>query len=267
MENRIAQLSALAHAQRLAVFRLLVRHYPRPLPAGEIGTVLGFKPSTLSAYLSALTDAGLIDQQRRGASLLYRADIDGARALTGFLVDDCCHARTRPQESERSDERIHNVLFLCSANSARSLMAEAIQRDQAGDRFEVFSAGTEAAARPDPRALELLGARGHDTDSLWSKSADLFRAADAPRMDFVVSVCDRSANIDERPWPGAPVQAHWPVPDPVAQDMQGAFDGAYDALRRSITEFADLPALPRHAMQDALDVIAEHNLKSQGKTT
>lgn len=257
MEKEIDQLSALAHPQRLAIFRLLMRRYPDRLPAGEIGAVLGLKPSTLSAYLSALHAAGLIAQERHGTSLRYSAAQAQAQALMGFLFDDCCRARTDVCAHDRPTPRIRNVLFLCSANSARSLMAEAILRDLAGDRFEVFSAGTDARSEPNPLALALLQEQGHDTSCLWSKPASVFRAADAPQMDFVFSVCDLAANADLHAWPGQPVQGHWAVPDPVPVATPAAFAQGYAALRHRIAAFIDLPAaMPRPALQRAVDDIA-----------
>jgi len=257
MEKEIAQLSALAHPQRLAIFRLLMRRYPDRLPAGEIGAVLGLKPSTLSAYLSALHDAGLIAQKRQGTSLRYSAAQAQAQALMGFLFDDCCRARTDICAPDRPAARIRNVLFLCSHNSARSLMAEAILRDFAGDRFEVFSAGTDARSEPNQQALALLQERGHDTSCLWSKPASVFRTADAPQMDFVFSVCDLAANNDQGAWAGQPVQGHWAVPDPVQAATPEAFSQSYATLRCRIAAFTDLPAaLPRLALQRAVDDIA-----------
>ena len=130
MEKEIEQLTALAHPQRLAVFRLLMRRYPGGVPAGEIGEVLGVKPSTLSAYLASLVHAGLITQERQGTSLRYAAALAQAQALTGFLIDDCCRGRVGVLVQDRPAARIRNVLFLCIDNSALSLMAEAILRDR-----------------------------------------------------------------------------------------------------------------------------------------
>lgn len=257
MEKEIAQLAALAHPQRLALFRLLMRRYPDRLPAGEIATILALKPSTLSAYLSALLDAGLITQERRGTSLLYAPGMDETQSLIGFLLDDCCRARSEPPRPARRPGTIRNVLFLCSGNSARSLMAEALLRAQAGERFEVFSAGTEARGAPHPGALALLKAEGLDTGCLWSKPASTFRTDDAPPMDFVISVCDRAANADLGAWPNRPLHAHWAVPDPAIEASPQAFAQSYAQLKARIAAFTTLPAdLPRPELQAALDDIA-----------
>jgi len=257
MEKEIAQLSALAHPQRLAIFRLLVRRYPDRLPAGEIAQVLVLKPSTLSAYLSTLNEAGLITQDRRATSLRYAVALDDAQALMGFLFNDCCRARAELSPEDRPRTSVRNVLFLCSGNSARSLLAESILRDLAGERFEVFSAGTEARSAPHPMALALLEGKGHDTSCLWSKPADVFRGEEAPRMDFVFSVCDRAANTDLGAWPGQPVQGHWAVPDPAQTATPEAFAQSYAMLHSRIAAFAALPAaMPRPAVQRAVDDIA-----------
>ncbi|MCC5969540.1 MAG: helix-turn-helix domain-containing protein [Pararhodobacter sp.] len=262
MEKEISQLSALAHPQRLAIFRLLMRRFPDRLPAGEIGAVLAIRPSTLSAYLSALHGAGLITQERRGTSLLYSVARDSAEELISFLFHDCCRDRadlsgTDPDHAGRTGPRIRNVLFLCSGNSARSLMAESLLRQMAGDRFEVFSAGTEARSAPHPMALDLLTTKGHDTACLWSKPVSTLRAGDGPRMDFVFSVCDRAANADLGNWTGHPLQGHWAVPDPVGDDAPDAFARSYEALQNRIARFADLPDdMPRPVLQRQIDEIA-----------
>jgi len=262
MEKYVAQLSALAHPQRLSVYRLLMRRYPHHVPAGEIGTILDIRPSTLSGYLSDLSEAGLIQQERRGTSLRYAAVIDAAEGLTDYLWRDCCRGRTLPAQPERAG-RVRNVLFLCSGNSARSLMGEAILRKLAGRRFEVFSAGTKPRSAPNPQAIAMLRELGHDTSNLYSKSADIFLEPDAPRMDFVITVCDRAASAECPVWPGAPVQAHWAVPDPVEIATPEAYAEAYLTLHTRIEALADLPAdLPRAELQRAVDRIAQIQLET-----
>lgn len=258
MEKQVAWFAALAHPQRLAVFRLLMRHHPVFTSAGRIGEALGLRPSTLSAYLSALVNAGLIEQERLATSLRYRVRPDGIQALSEFLVLDCCRARIElPVARRAASAGVRNVLFLCSGNSARSIIAEALLRLHAGDRFEAFSAGTSPRDRPDPRALALLDARGHDTECLWSKDENLFREADAPRMDFVISLCDLAANAETGRWPGMPVHSHWPVADPVPSSSSNAFDAAYAALERRIAGFTALPDdMSRTEWQEAMDALS-----------
>lgn len=250
------QLAALAHPRRLAVFRLLMRRYPDRLPAGEIGAVIGARPSTLSAYLADLEAAGLIDHERKGTSLRYRAVMPQVQGLVDRLLADCCRARIQPAAAPPAG-RVRNVLFICSHNSARSLMAEAILRDLTGARFEAFSAGTSARGTPHAPAMAMLRELGDDTGALWSKPATCFLTPDAPRMDLVITVCDRAANTELPAWPGPPVQAHWGLPDPVGLGTPEALAATYLTLLRRLARLAALPAdLPRAPRQAALDELA-----------
>jgi len=260
MEKEIAQLAALAHPQRLALFRLLARRYPEQLPAGDIGAVLSIRPSTLSAYLTALHGAGLITQERRGTSLRYAVALEGPEALLSFLFHDCCRARAELGGSRENAGRIRNVLFLCGDNAVHSLMAEAILRSLAGERFEVFSAATGVQGTPHPLALALLQDKGNDTDCLWSKPVGDLRGEDAPRMDFVFTVCDHAANAALPAWPGHPAQAHWSQPDIATPSGLSTTEGmatGYAILHRRLVAFATLPdELPRVALQRRIDEIA-----------
>jgi protein-tyrosine-phosphatase len=251
-----ARLSALAHPQRLAVFRLLVRRYPDRVAAGEIGAALGARPSTLSAWLSDLTEAGLIDFERRATSLLYRARLGAVQGLVADLSFGACRGRALPELPARTG-RVRNVLFLGAGNAGRSLMAEALLRDLAGAGFEAFSAGAAPAEAPSPQALAMLAELGHDTAPLWSKPLEGFAAQGAPRMDAVITLADAVANADLPRWPGAPVQTHWGLPDPVALGTAEGYAACYLTLRARIERLARLPAgLGRDALQDALDELA-----------
>lgn len=250
------QLGALAHPQRLALFALLMRRYPDRLPAGEIGAALGARPSTLSAWLTDLSEAGLIDHERRGTSLLYRARVDSARAAVADLLGPVCRGRTDPDPAPKPG-RVRHVLFLCRGNATRSLMAEALLRDAAGTRFEAFSAGTHPAEAPNPQALAMLRELGHDTAALWSKPLAPMLAPDAPRMDLVVTLCNAVANGPLPLLPGRPVQAHWGLPDPSSLGTAEAYAETYLTLRNRIAGLAALPAdLPRACLQRALDDLA-----------
>lgn len=265
------QLTALSHPQRLSIFKLLVRRCPDRLPAGEIAQVLDIKPSTASVYLSALTKAGLIRQYRQGTSLRYEVRIDAVRGLASDLFLDCC--RGRPDicapftEQKNADADVptdskYNVLFVCSGNSARSILAEAILRQVAGDRFTAYSAGARPHDRPDPRVIALLKTRDMDTSGLRSKGLDTFQTSNAPKFDFVFTVCDLAANEECPSWAGQPVSAHWGVPDPVKAtgtdaEKRLAFQQAFGALRNRIEAFAALPIeeLDRISLQSHVDRI------------
>ena len=159
-------------------------------------------------------------------------------------------------------EPVHNVLFLCTGNSARSLMAEAILNREGAGRFRAFSAGSQPGPVPHPFTLELLSGLNHDTSFARSKSWDEFAGPDAPRMDFVFTVCDRAAAEPCPFWPGQPMSAHWGVPDPVQVDgpepvSRVAFSEAYRMLRSRISIFTSLPmaTLDRMSLQQRLDDI------------
>ncbi|WP_299141317.1 helix-turn-helix domain-containing protein [uncultured Tateyamaria sp.] len=267
------QLSILSHPERMRVFRLLMRRCPDAVPAGEIARVLDLKPSTTSAYLSALSGAGLIDQQRDGTSRHYAVRLAGVRGLVGDLFADCCNGRpdlcppglVAPSgDTDSARDGKQNVLFICTGNAARSIFAEAIMRDAAGDRFNVFSAGTNPQPRLNPMAVEMLRQKGLDTATLRAKHLSEFQAADAPVMDFVFTVCDAAANEECPPWHGQPISGHWGLPDPVKAtgtdaEKRLAFQSAYGAIRNRIVAFAALPmeTLTRASLQHEVDAIGQ----------
>ena len=142
--------------------------------------------------------------------------------------------------------RIFNVLFICTANSARSIMAEAILNQLGAGRYRAYSAGSQPAGRVNPYAVELLQRNRFRTDSLRSKNWEEFAQPDAPAMDFVLTVCDNAAGEVCPVWPGQPMSAHWGVPDPAAaqgteEEKQRAFSDAFITLNRRITIFLALP--------------------------
>lgn len=139
---------------------------------------------------------------------------------------------------------IRNVLFLCTGNSARSILAEALlNRDGAG-RFRGFSAGSQPKGEAHPAALDLLRRRGFDFSSLRSKSWDEFADADAPKMDFIITVCTNAAGEVCPIWPGHPAIAHWGIADPAAvqaPDQHAAFERAYAELKERIDALLAVP--------------------------
>ena len=269
-KENLSRLAALGHPQRMEVFRLLVRRYPDAVPAGEIAGALSLKANTLSVYLSTLMAAGLIRQERRGTSLRYRPDMTGARELVSYLFKDCCRGRPDlcppPAQQglhDRATDRKRNALFVCTGNSARSIFAEAILRETSGDRFEVYSAGTDPASEPNPFAIRMLRDRGTDVSDLRAKHISEFQRGDAPLMDFVFTVCDQAANDGCQVRQGQPITAHWGVPDPVREQGSDAAKGrayqrAYGLLRNRIAAFAALPieALDRLSLQSRIDEIS-----------
>ena len=139
-----------------------------------------------------------------------------------------------------------NVLFLCTGNSARSILAEAILNQKGSPNFRAYSAGSHPTGRVNPIAVKLLDAAKMPVANLRSKSWDDFAKPGAPKMDFVFTVCDDAANEICPVWPGQPITAHWGVPDPAAvsgtpQQIERAFRDAYLLLDRRISLFLSLP--------------------------
>ena len=155
-----------------------------------------------------------------------------------------------------------NVLFLCTGNSARSIMAESILNLQGLGRFQAYSAGSQPAGQVHPMALDLLQRNHFPVENLRSKNWDEFAAADAPKMDFVLTVCDKAKAELCPVWPGQPMSAHWGVPDRVLvegdeETRRKAFADAFIVLSRRIALFANLPIdkLSRLSLQSELDRI------------
>ena len=159
-------------------------------------------------------------------------------------------------------DRVYNVLFLCTGNSARSILAESILNRAGKGRFRAFSAGSQPKPNVNPHTLNLLRHLGHDTSALRSKSWSEFAVAGAPPLDFVFTVCDNAAGEACPFWPGQPMTAHWGIPDPAAvegteSEKDAAFRDAYLQLQRRIELFANLPvqSLDRMALKKRLDEI------------
>jgi len=143
-------------------------------------------------------------------------------------------------------ERMFNVLFLCTGNSARSILAESLMRKLGAGRFHAFSAGSHPKGAVNPFALKVLESYGYPTDDLRSKSWDEFAAPDAPVMDFAFTVCDTAAAETCPVWPGQPMTAHWGIEDPAAVEgtdiqKEAAFVLATKYLRNRISIFVSLP--------------------------
>src|SRR5690606_13511754 len=153
----------------------------------------------------------------------------------------------------------YHVLFLCTGNSARSILAEALLNHLGCERFIAHSAGSQPAGTVNPYALALLERNGLAVDSLRSKSWDEFERPEAPTMDLIITVCNSAAGESCPVWPGRPVTAHWGIPDPAAVagshgDKQKAFAAAHDMLRHRISLLVNLPVtrLDRMSLQQEL---------------
>jgi arsenate reductase (thioredoxin) len=158
----------------------------------------------------------------------------------------------------------YNVLFLCTGNSARSIMAEAILNQKGKPNFTAYSAGSQATGRVRPEAIKQLQAARLPTENLRSKNWDEFAEPGAPQMSFVITVCDNAAREVCPVWPGQPMTAHWGVPDPAAiagtpEQIERAFRDAYMMLERRISLFLSLPlaSLDKLALQKEIDRIGQ----------
>lgn len=167
-------------------------------------------------------------------------------------------------------DQTFNVLFLCTGNSARSILAEAILNQIGGGRFRAFSAGSHPSGAVNPYVLDLLKQQGLPTDGLRSKSWDEFASPDAPLLDFVFTVCDNATGEVCPIWPGQPMTAHWGIEDPAAVEgdeaaKRNAVSAAFRLLNRRIMLFVSLPIARLDAMslKNELDGIGKLREKGQ----
>ncbi len=158
----------------------------------------------------------------------------------------------------------YNVLFLCTGNSARSIMAEALMNRKAQENFTAYSAGSHPTGQVRPEAIQLMEKVGLDVTSARSKSWDEFSKPDSPHLSFVFTVCDNAAQEICPFWPGQPMTAHWGIPDPAAvqgtpEQIERAYSQAFQALERRMSLFLCLPfaTLDTFALQKKLDDIGK----------
>lgn len=268
--------AALGQATRLDVMRALLAAGPSGLAAGDLAGRVGVPPSTLSFHLRALEAAGLAGATRQGRSLLYAARLAALRELLAFLAESCCGGEPErcgdlhrlfddPRGARAmSTPPVFNVLFLCTQNSARSIMAEAILGKLGQGRFRAFSAGSSPRpGGPLPEVLAQLQALGHDISGLRSKSWDEFAGPGAPRMDFVITLCDTLAGQACPDFGETTVTAAWPLPDPAKftgspAERATLLNELYAALRRRLEILVSLPvaSLDRLALKARLDELA-----------
>jgi arsenate reductase len=155
-----------------------------------------------------------------------------------------------------------NILILCTANSARSILGEALINRLGEGRFRAYSAGSHPRGEPNPGGLAMLKDKGYDISGFSSKSWDIFSEPGAPRMDIVITVCDSAAGEACPLWPGAPVKAHWGIPDPAhrggtQEACRAAFEEAYALLEKRVAALVALPVetMPAPELKSALAAI------------
>jgi ArsR family transcriptional regulator, arsenate/arsenite/antimonite-responsive transcriptional repressor / arsenate reductase (thioredoxin) len=269
-------LGSLAQPTRLAVFRKLLAAHPGTVPAGELARLCDVPHNTMSTHLGVLSRAGLVAAERDGRAMNYRADVNAFRGLLRFLTGDCCNgrpdlcgdvARLIPANDggeARAMTPAFNVLFVCTHNSARSIMAEALLQKIGKGQFNAYSAGSDPARVPQPEVIERLEKLGHDVTRLRCKSWHEFTGPDAPRMDFVIALCDTPHGQTCPDFGEKFVTGAWPLPDPV--DFRGSeseratlLNELYAMIRRRIEIFTSLPfaTLDKMALKARLDEIGD----------
>ena len=161
-------------------------------------------------------------------------------------------------------DKIYNVLFLCTGNSARSIMAEALVSTMGHGRFRGFSAGSQPGGTVNPFAIEQVATTGYPITNLRSKSWDEFAAADAPQMDFIITVCDNAAGETCPFWVGHPMSAHWGFEDPAAlvgseQEKREEFHKIFRQIMARVSVFVSLPLamLEKNALQQEINNIGD----------
>lgn len=276
-DEAAAGFTALGQGTRLELMRSLLAAGPSGLPAGEAAARLGVPASTLSFHLKALEMAGLVAATRQGRSLIYAPQLARLRALLAFLAQACCGGQPDrcgdlarlldaiTLENAEMERPVFNVLFLCTHNSARSIMAEAILDRIGRPRFEGWSAGSHP--RPDgplPEVLTLLKTLGHDVSGLRSKSWNELTGPDAPRMDFVITLCDTIQGQTCPDFGDTTVTGAWPLPDPSkfsgsTAERATLLNEVYAGLRRRLEAFISLPvvSLDRMALKARVDELAD----------
>lgn len=253
-DEAVEMFASLSQSTRLDAYRLLARYLPYGLPAGDVARLLGVPHNTMSSHLNVLERVGLVTSRREGRLIVYAAKVSKLSGLFNVMLSEMQGAGDATQREPGFAQRRpvlessaeYSVLILCSGNSARSIMAEAILNREGRGRFHVFSAGSRPKGKPHPKAISLLSSFGYETENLHSKSWDQFAGPQAETMDFIITVCDKAAGESCPSWPGHPLQVHWGIPDPADADgsdhqQQTAFLDAYRLLTARLTAFVNLP--------------------------
>ena len=263
-KNVLSALGALAQESRLAVFRLLVQAGPVGMAATKISEHLGVPPSSLSFHLKEMAHADLVTSRQESRFVIYSANFKTMTGLVHFLTENCCGGT--PCAPVGSTAGTLNVLFLCTGNSARSIMAEALVTILGKGRFKGFSAGSKPGGKVNPFAIEQIKNfdPAYPTSEMRSKSWDEFARPDAPHMDFIITVCDNAAAETCPYWPGHPATAHWGFEDPAAvkgsdEAKRAAFKQVFNEIMNRMRAFVTLPiaSMDDNAIRQATQKIGE----------
>jgi ArsR family transcriptional regulator, arsenate/arsenite/antimonite-responsive transcriptional repressor / arsenate reductase (thioredoxin) len=270
-----SRFSVLSQPTRLRLIRLLAARGATGMPAGGLASALKVAPSTLSFHLSALEQAELVQATRQGRQIFYAVRFYGLRQLLSYLTETCCGgrpdlcgdlARLLPDDIDEGTpmQPAFNILFICTHNSARSIMAEAILERISRGRFNAYSAGSNPSAAPMPEVLERLATLGHDVSGLHSKSWNVFTGPEAPRMDFAITLCDTAEGETCPDLGDRPITATWPFPDPAKfigspVERTALLNQLYGMIRRRLDAFTSLPfaSLERVALKARLDELGD----------
>lgn len=248
--DAVSAFVALGQESRLNMFRLIVQKGDTGLTPTQIHEMLGIPNATLSFHLKELLQASLITQERQSRNLIYRPNALHANALIEFLMENCCDGKSclpeiLPKKVE-NPMKPYNILFLCTHNSARSILGEALASTHLSGLFVGYSAGSQPSKEVNPFALEIAHDLGFDTQTLHPKSWDEFAKLDAPKMDFIITVCDDAAGEICPVWPGNPATAHWGFADPSEitgsdEEKRQVFKDIMTGLKKRIDYLASLP--------------------------
>lgn len=280
MRSAIAALSALAHESRLMIFRALVQAGEAGLPAGKISEMLQIAPSSLSFHLKELAYADLVTATQQGRFVIYVANYPTMNCLLAYLTENCCagvscvsatstcHSQTENRVPIMSHKHIApkttNILVLCTGNSARSIMSEALINVLGEGRFCAYSAGSQPSGQVNIFAAEQAQSIGYPMENVRSKSWDEFSQLESPHMDIVITVCDSAAGESCPLWRGTPIKIHWNFEDPshvsgTDEEKRQAFAHTFALIRYKIQQLVNLPMemLSQEALIKALNQIGE----------
>ena len=263
----IKLLNTLGQETRMEAFKLLLKHEPIGLAAGEVARQLGHPQNSVSMQLKLLSDANLVITKRDGRSIIYRSNTEKLSELIKYLASECCLDGkcglpfSENQNTEIEKMKKFKILFVCTSNSARSIIAESICNNEFGDLFEAYSAGSNPKGTVSEGALKLLANLGYDISELYSKSWDVINHK--AEFDFVFTICDRAAKEVCPAWTGSPITSIWAVPSipENASDVERSL--AYGKIYRMLhTRIGLLASLPISKLDDAS---LQHEVDEIGK--
>jgi len=245
-KQALSALSALCQETRLKVFKLLIEYGKSGVPAGALSKELDIPHNTLSFHLSHLSNAGLVSSVRDARSIIYSANCDAIEELIGYLGENCCSREAVSADcgtlckppSKKGKLLVKTVLVLCTGNSCRSIIAEALINHLGAEKYKAFSAGSKPTGKVHPLAIKTLTSNGIPVPSPRSKSWDEFTDSE---IDIVITVCDNAVGEACPIFLGEQKKLHWSTPDPATatgseQEIFDAFTEVFLLLKSRIEE-------------------------------